>query len=263
MSEQAKTAADTEQAPAEPRPSATAMLIRTAARGFEVYMVQRHAGSSRWPDIYVFPGGTVDAGDAALARTALLRRDGVDEDPRRKPADASFEVAALREAFEEAGLLHAAQRDGTPLTIDHRVAEARATLLAGKRTFAQTLADLNALLDARRIVHFSHWITPRREPRRFDTHFYLAPAPAGQAGSTDQIETREGIWISPAQALSRHAAGELPLVFPTIKHLERLTHFSSIDEALAFASAKPIHAVEPVFREPSGPELPPELEGQW
>lgn len=256
--------AEDERALVDPRPAATVMLIRDAAAGFEVYMLCRHASSSRWPDIYVFPGGTVDDDDAALARSALLRRDGASENPERESADAAFEVAALREAFEEAGLLHAARRDGTPLAIDRRVLDARAALLARERTFTQTLSGLDAVLDARPIVHFSHWITPRREPRRYDTHFYLAPAPAGQPGSTDEIETRDGLWISPAQALRRHAAGELPLVFPTVKHLERLAPFASTAEALAFASSKPIRVVEPIWEEAAGtPMLAVGLEQQW
>jgi len=112
------------------------------------------------------------------------------------------------------------------------------------------------------LTPFSHWITPPSEPRRYDTHFFFAQAPADQIARADAFETHDGIWISPAQALERYRNQKLHLVYPTIKHLERLVAFTSVDEIADFARTKAIHTICP---DDSGDsfEIPAELENAW
>lgn len=117
-------------------------------------------------------------------------------------------------------------------------------------------------LDPASLIPFSHWITPPSEPRRYDTHFFFAEAPADQVARADAYETHDGIWISPAEALQRHRDGVLHLVYPTIKHLERLLAFTSLDDVAAFARTKTIHTICPADAGDSF-EIPVELEDAW
>ena len=245
------------------RPAATVMLARDIGAGPEIYMLRRSARSAFLPEMFVFPGGAVDALDATLAQKRLLRNLEVPS-AEREPADPSFEVAALREAFEEAGILLTAGSDGTPARLDAaQLREQRAALLAGKTTFGALLDAFGVVLDARRLWHFSHWITPPTEGYRFDTHFYLAFAPLGQAASSDEIETHAGLWIKPAEALRLNADGNFPMIFPTIMHLLRLEPYATLDAMHQFAMTKSIYAVEPV---PAGERrfaVPAGLDERW
>lgn len=141
----------------------------------------------------------------------------------RDPEDADLVAAAVRELHEEAGVR----------------------------------------LDRASLIPFSHWITPPNEARRYDTHFFLAAAPADQDPVADDHETHDGRWIDPNDALRDHRAGELRLVYPTVKHLERLAAFVSVDDLLAFARAKPIVTVAPHASPDAGYVMPAELEGAW
>jgi 8-oxo-dGTP pyrophosphatase MutT (NUDIX family) len=238
------------------------MLARETAGALEVFMLRRSARSAFLPEVFVFPGGAVDEDDRIVARSRLLRGD-VSTAGDREPSEPAFEVAALREAFEEAGILLAANPSGTPATIDpERLRGARAALLAGEETFANLLAQLDVVLDARALWHFSRWITPPSEARRFDTHFYCCRAPLEQHGSSDEIETHDGLWIAPAEALRRNAAGTFPMIFPTIKHLESIAVFTTIERLAEYARTKPIRAVNPIVDESRRFSVPPEL-GAW
>lgn len=239
------------------------MLARDVGTGPQIYMLRRSARSAFLPEMFVFPGGAVDALDATLARKRLLRSLDV-PNPERETADPSFEVAALREAFEEAGILLTADSNGIPARLDAaQLREQRTALLAGTTTFDALLDAFGVVLDARRLWHFSHWITPPTEGYRFDTHFYLAFAPAGQTASSDEIETQAGIWITPAEALRLNADGNFPMIFPTIMHLLRLAPYPTLDAMHQFAKTKSIYAVEPVPEGERRFAVPAGLEERW
>ncbi|MGA3037872.1 MAG: hypothetical protein ABSE64_10385 [Vulcanimicrobiaceae bacterium] len=245
------------------RPAATVMLARDLGAGPEIYMLRRSAKSAFLPEMFVFPGGAVDALDAELARKRLLRNADV-PNPERESADPSFEVAALREAFEEAGILLTADSNGIPATLDTaQLREQRDALLAGATTLNAVLERFGVVLDSRRLWHFSHWITPPTESHRFDTHFYLAFAPPGQAATSDEIETDAGLWIAPSDALRRNANGNFPMIFPTIMHLQRLANLATLDALHEFAMSKSIYAVEPLQAGERRFILPDGLEGKW
>jgi len=245
------------------RPAATVMLARDMGSGPEIFMLRRSARSAFLPEMFVFPGGAVDELDTDLARTRLLRNLEM-PNPQREPADPSFEVAALREAFEEAGVLLSADSGGIPAVLDaEQLREQRESLHAGATSFDAVLDAFGVVLDSRRLWHFSHWITPPTESHRFDTHFYLALAPAGQAASSDEIETREGLWISPSDALRRNASGNFPMIFPTIMHLQRLSAYATLDALHEFAMTKSICVVEPVQAGERRFALPAGLDGKW
>ena len=249
------------------------MLVRPGTeRGFDVLMVRRSGASHFVPDAYVFPGGTVDSSD--YEEQTLARVRGVDEaDLRREfrmqhapnfaapvdpvtPRDAqALMVAALRELYEEAGVLLACDEHLQPLDLP----VAHETRIP----FAQMLQRYDAFADARTLALFSHWITPPTYPRRYNAHFFLARAGVGQTASADAVETHDGVWIAPARALQESELGRFSLVYPTIKHLERLTAFRSIDDLLQFARSKPIYSIMPDTQAQAEFSMPPDLEMSW
>jgi 8-oxo-dGTP pyrophosphatase MutT (NUDIX family) len=262
------------------RLAATVILARPP---FEVYLARRSAASAFAPDAFVFPGGTLeaqDASEAARARTIGLEPERLDREFRAAiPADlacdepaidrdaaATLSIAALRELFEEAGVVLA--RTGAGGVVDgasadwQRVAAERIDLRNGRLSFADVLRAHDWYADARALTLFSHWITPPSEPRRYNTHFFFAVAPPGQSALADALETHDGLWISPAEALERRRAGSMHLVYPTIKHLARLTSFDSVEAALEFAREKPVLTIVP--RDAADDfEIPPALENAW
>lgn len=118
-------------------------------------------------------------------------------------------------------------------------------------------------LDRSALVPFSHWITPPNEGRRYDTHFFLAVAPEDQTPVADEHETHDGRWLDPSEALQAEREGDLRLVYPTIKHLERLAAFESVDALMTFARTKPIRTVAPPISPDLGYVMPADLEGVW
>jgi 8-oxo-dGTP pyrophosphatase MutT (NUDIX family) len=247
------------------RLAATVMVVRPAGARFEVFMLRRSERSHFVPDAFVFPGGTV--GESDLSERALARLyDGastVAAQFRARPAAGStvpiatqheasgLLFAALRELFEEAGIAYACSAAG----------ETRA-LGDTRSDFLQLLEAQDAYADSRALTLFSQWLTPAQFPKRYNTHFFLAELPHGIAASADAFETHDGQWFDPDEALARNAAGDLHLVYPTIKHLERLASFANTADLLAFARAKPIRALTPDTVE-DGFALPSALENAW
>lgn len=258
------------------------MLLRPSATGFDVYMVRRNARSAFAPDAFVFPGGAVDRADrdpATRARVlgidaARLDREFRFDQPRGAPDPgtaqsqrAAIAIAALRELFEESGILLACDAHGLGVgaeALDRAAAHrARHAVRDGRQTFAAFLEAHDWFGDARALTLFSRWITPQSEPRRFDAHFFVALAPAGQAARSDDSEVHDGAWIAPQTALERHRAGAFHLVYPTVKHLERLASFDSADALVAFARSKPIVTIAPDAHPDAGYVMPETLERAW
>jgi 8-oxo-dGTP pyrophosphatase MutT (NUDIX family) len=235
----------------EPDAAATAIVARDGLHGLEVFMLRRSSQSSFMPDRYVFPGGRLDSVDRSPA--AVQRTAG-----STAPLDPCFAYAAARETYEEAGLLFA-----SPPVEPRAIRAARALLVGGARTFEQTLDDLQTAVDATAFTYFSRWITPPAEPRRFDARFFIARAPDGQLAEADAFETHDGIWITPSAALERHAGGTLALIFPTIKHLERIAPFTTVDALVAFAQTKTVVAVMPEILENGAIAMPAAIGDVW
>jgi 8-oxo-dGTP pyrophosphatase MutT (NUDIX family) len=262
------------------RLAATVILARP---NLEVYLARRSTGSAFAPNAFVFPGGTIESADASAAaqrRTLGLEPERLarefraeiasdlrsSEPPTEPDAARALLVAALRELFEEAGVLLARTAAMRPIAADaaewERVNDERARVRGGSLGFADFLDAHDWYADARELMLFSHWITPPSEPRRYNTHFFFAAAPPEQAALADAFEMHDGIWIAPSDALARHRRGEMHLVYPTIKHLERLSAFESLDAALRFARSKPIVTVMPNDTADDF-AIPPRLEGAW
>jgi 8-oxo-dGTP pyrophosphatase MutT (NUDIX family) len=231
---------------AAPRAASTVVLLRDGATGVEVFLVQRHGSIGFMGGMHVFPGGKVADSDARAEveahsqDAACVDRhawgDGVDR-------DASFAraVAAIRETFEEAGVLLCAQAIGPG------AADARARLLAGA-PFADVLAELRVKLQLNALQPLSRWITPESEPVRFDTSFYVARAPSDQVADHDRTESIAALWVSPTGALQRAEAGEIRLAPPTARTLEGLAGVSSVEAAIADAARRAPPLVMPVIR---------------
>jgi 8-oxo-dGTP pyrophosphatase MutT (NUDIX family) len=245
------------------------MLLRAANGCFETFLLRRSARSAFAPDAYVFPGGALDDDDFSIEAAERT----LDIDATRLHAEfrglvtphdaAALCIAALRELFEEAGVLFARPSDGGRAVSRAALADARARLRAGEASFPQVLRDLDRRVDAGALAFFSRWVTPPSEPRRYDTYFFVARMPDDQTPVADADETHDGRWIAPREALADFARGVLHLVYPTIKHLERLAAFDDLDAAIAFARSKPVITVAPYTSPQNGFKMPPELEGVW
>lgn len=233
------------------RDASTVVVTRDSEAGIEVYLLRRGSNSPGFPDAYVFPGGTLDKTD--YSPQARMRLVG-----QWRPDEPAFTYAAIRETFEECGLLFSVE------PVPHEALRAaRTRMLKYERSFGETLIDLEVRLDARAVRYFSRWITPTVNPHRFDARFFVARAPDGQIAEADELETYDGRWVRPADILGEAERNEIQMVFPTIKHLERLSSFATVDELLAFAETKKTIPVTPEVR--PGPTflLPPQFENTW
>ena len=204
----------------------------------EVFVLRRAAASVFAAGMYVFPGGRVDEADGAASIAAHC--DGLDDPTAsaRLGIDAgglAFWVAAVRECFEEAGVLLARRDDGGEVT----VADAdRRAVHAGELSMEELCRRDGLQLDLGAIRYVAHWVTPVGEsPRRFDTRFFLAASPAGQEGAHDDTELEHSMWVNPGEAIAQAEARSLLMLPPTIGVLRLIAGCSSADEALAIADA--------------------------
>ena len=213
-------------------PAATVVLMRDGAGGLEVLLLRRNQRAGFVPGAYVFPGGRVDAADAApdaLARLegltagrAAERLDLPDGDP---PAIAYY-VAALREAFEETGILVGrVPGDGGVRGDAREVALVREELLEDRISFAEALVRLDWRASAGALEYLAHWITPEREPRRYDTRFFAARVQEGAEPVVDAREMTHALWVTPGAGVRGSREGELPMILPTVRTLEQLAAF--------------------------------------
>jgi 8-oxo-dGTP pyrophosphatase MutT (NUDIX family) len=213
------------------REAATLMLVDDRP-DLHVFMLRRNPRSVFGPGAFVFPGGAIDPADRGDDITNRV----IGLDDRRASARLGVPsgglgvwIGALREAFEEAGILLAAPEPGAADgdlaggLLDH----SRTRLNAGTAHFAELLAHHRLVLDLGDVHLFSHWLTPEGAPRRYDTWFFVAPAPQGQEGSHDDAELVHSEWVRPGDALARYAAGDLDLIFPTLRTLRVLESFDT------------------------------------
>ena len=242
------TRAENQGGPVRPEDAATVLLLRESAGGLEVYLTRRQDALIFLGGYHVFPGGKVDRQDRSPAQLELCR--GL----RREPAEflpgapalaatAGFYVAAVRELFEETGVLLAEDGEGRPVeslatAAAARLAAARLELQAGNLSFADLLRAERLFCPLGRLHWFARWITPATSPRRFNTYFFLAALPSGQAPSPFFSEIAEAVWARPAEALDRWRRGQWRMIPPTIASLDTLGRFGSVAE-LAAAYGRP------------------------
>jgi 8-oxo-dGTP pyrophosphatase MutT (NUDIX family) len=222
---------------ATPRPAATVLLLRDGPGGIEVFMQVRHRDMKFASGALVFPGGRVDPEDHALAANPDLSPATA----RLDPLAGALRVAAIRETFEESGVLLARPRSDTALVSG----EVLHGLSAKPHGFARMLTDAGLVLAADLLVHFAHWITPVYNPRRFDTHFFALAAPEDQLAAHDGTESVESMWIAPHEVVAGSAAGRFQLVFATLMNLQRLDRYATVADALAAAAQAKVVTVTP------------------
>ena len=209
--------------------AASILLVRDSDAGVEVFMQQR-ATAADFGGMYVFPGGKVDAIDSHDDFEALCM--GLSDDEASShigvpSGGLAFWVAALRECFEECGVLLAYGSDGgmvdpdAPL-VHERFRAHQAALQKGSLTLAEICRAEALRLAVDRMHYFSHWITPEGPARRYDTRFFISAVPSTQQGRHDEWESVDSVWTRPEDALARRAQGELQMITPTVTNLQSI-----------------------------------------
>ena len=230
-----------------PRPAATVIMLRDGTAGIEVFLLKRHGLSDVLGGAYVFPGGKVDRFDAELDMDAHLDQPLHDLHAALNEPDidaltaAGLYVAAVREAFEESGILFA--QDAS-----HEHAARATQLLRGGQAFDEVLAQMGLRLQTRSLAPWSRWITPRipsLSTKRFDTRFFVAALPAGQTATHDNHEATESIWLGPRAALEQYRDGHIVLAPPQIMTLAHLTRYSHVQGVLSEARSRMPPVIQP------------------
>ncbi len=238
----------------EIRPAATIMLLRDGAESLEVFMVERHHQIDFATGALVFPGGKVDARDrAARLRESCDGIEGLDE------LEAAFRVAAIRETFEESGVLLARAGSSHALIGADRLrgigAQYLAALRDGETGMLEIVERESLRLACDLLVPFARWITPNVMPKRFDTWFFLVEAPADHLALHDGGETVDSVWTTVDSAVKAQSAGERTIIFPTLTNLRKLGRSHTVAEAFAAARASAIVTVEPWVAKDEAGEL--------
>ena len=227
--------------PVPAKPAATIALLRDSPSQMEVLLLKRDRNASFVPGAYVFPGGRVDPAD--WTKQTLASVDGLTTETAAtrlglvgtSPPAIAYYIAALREAFEETGILVGvgpnAQAPPTAAA-SVEVEVLRNGLIEGSVSFNEALKHLSCRIDGSSIEYLAHWITPEREPRRFDTRFFAARVQTDAEPIFDPREMTEARWLSPKEALARNQGGTLPMIFPTIDTLQRLADYTTVGDAL-------------------------------
>jgi 8-oxo-dGTP pyrophosphatase MutT (NUDIX family) len=216
------------------------MIVRDAPTGLEIFMVVRDRQVDMASGAVVFPGGKIDPDDSAAAWQRLTAP--------QKP-DLAYWIAAVRETYEESGLLLATHH-GSGGAIDGDAATAlaartRTPLLDGTLAFSALMQAAGLVPALEHMAPFAHWVTPITQPKRFETHFFLAAALPGQIASHDGREAVQSFWMRPQDLLDEAAAGRQTLVPPTRLNLELLAETTTVAEAMAAARARPVVTVMP------------------
>jgi 8-oxo-dGTP pyrophosphatase MutT (NUDIX family) len=229
------------------RDAATLMVVRDGDEGLEVLMVRRALSASFVGGAFVFPGGAVDSADRLIDVEAVCDgRTEVDASTRLglDSGGLAYWAAAVRECFEETGVLLAHRAGGIPIDFDvpavaDRFVGYRAALVENRLSLAELCRLEGLRLDLGSIHYFAHWITPTGSPRRFDTRFFVAAAPSGQEPLHNPGELIDHVWIRPTDALDGHRRETFSLVLPTIRNLEAIANFERAADLLDAVAALP------------------------
>jgi 8-oxo-dGTP pyrophosphatase MutT (NUDIX family) len=228
-----------------PVPAATILLLRDGPAGLETFMVVRHHQIDFASGALVFPGGKVDGGDFEVVDLC----DGVDG---ADDTEVAMMAGAIREAFEECGVLLAREAGSDELVSGRRLQALegfRHGLHGGDVSLRAFLEGEGLRLAADRLQHFAHWITPPMVPKRFDTHFYLAAAPVDHLAVHDGHESVDSVWIAPTDALAGAGDGTYTVIFPTLRNIELLGHSTTVDHAITMARERTVVSVLPWMEE--------------
>jgi 8-oxo-dGTP pyrophosphatase MutT (NUDIX family) len=252
----------TSKVPSDARPASTVVVLRDGTAGLEVFMVRRHERTVFMGGAHVFPGGRVDKADqdgdhawcdgvshAARQLAALPQREAV-----------AYHVAAVRELFEEAGVLLARDGAGRFVSLagaaDHaRFKRDREDVHAGRASLRMVVDREGLRLGLDTLALFSHWVTPPIDTRRFDTRFFMTRIPPDQTPAHDDTETTHGTWLTPAEAMKQAHAGEIVLPPPTWTTLRELERFETVERALAWAAARRVIRRMPMVLEHEGQRI--------
>jgi len=220
-----------------PVPSATVVLVREGETGVEVLLVLRHAART-FGASHVFPGGILDIGDQRMVQ----RLEGVDDASVSaalglREGGSAYYSAAIRELFEESGVLLARDPDGHWVRAD-RFEEHRAALNEGSLSWGRFVDDHDLRLAADALHYFSFWVTPREAKRRFSTRFFLAELPPGQVATHCGGELVDSRWMSPERALAAHWKDEIELPFPTMYTLQEMRALHNVHEFLSWTEER-------------------------
>jgi glyoxylase-like metal-dependent hydrolase (beta-lactamase superfamily II)/8-oxo-dGTP pyrophosphatase MutT (NUDIX family) len=224
----------------EARPAATLLLLRDGSLGPEAFLLQRTQDAAFLAGAHVFPGGALDKADRdvrVMRRVAGISDSQASVRLGLESGGLAYWVAAIRECFEEAGILLAESEEGGGLDARRiaALAQYRGPLHAGKLAFHEFLEKERLLLAGGALAYFGHWITAPGRARRFDTRFFLALAPGNQAGVHDGTELVDSVWLRPVEALEREARGAMQLVFATKNTLADLQRFARARDAFEHA----------------------------
>ncbi len=227
--------------PISPSPAATVLVVRGGTDALEVLLLRRRPDSGFVPGAYVFPGGAVDPADHQSDVHGCT--DGPDDRTASwqlglASGGLGHRVAAVRECFEEAGILFAATPRGpVEAEVVSGLQDQRHALDSGHTDIAVLCSSNQLTLSTAQLRPFAHWVTPAGPPRRYDTRFFLALAPEGQVATPDGTEVVDACWLAPSDALARSSGGKLPLIQPTRRSLEALACFDSAGALLAAMDA--------------------------
>lgn len=214
------------------RNAATLLLVRDAESGLEVFMVER-PGAADFGGMHVFPGGKVDDADAAAEPRCVALNDSLaSERLGIARGGVAFWAAAIRESFEEAGVLLGYRGDrlvdlSDPAVRD-RFADYRDAIHRGDLSIVELCEREDLRLATDRVHYFSHWITPEGPPRRYDTRFFLAHMPENQETAHHAGELEDGLWVRPRDALEHQAEGRWTMIFPTLTTLRSLARYGGV-----------------------------------
>lgn len=226
------------------KPASSILLLREKENRMEVFMVVRHHQIDVASGALVFPGGKVDANDYSDELRPYI------DDPSLSDEDLGFRVAAIREAFEETGVLFATYQNEKQLVTSEKLKQLehyREKLVDGSISLSTMLAKEELTLGTQLLHNYSHWITPEIAPKRFDTHFYVAKAPDDQLAMHDGYESVESVWIEAKQVLEEAKDGKWKIVFPTRMNIEMLSTFENFSALKSKLDTTQVVTVLPEF----------------